>query len=306
MYEKQEGISKRITRDFTDGKLLISRTNAPATGWQGLPEVYVTDDLVKQGATEIEIRLFVTFTAALDRARDADALWKASERLFLSHKWTFIPEEVVGKSQNDLIIILKSFNVSQRHKPDSNAWKTIAFSLLYEKKSVPIREAIYNGRGEASQLLKTLSICNYQGKACFPFLRGPKIGPMWIRMLVYPGKAHIDNIINLPVSVDVQVRKVSEYLGITDTINLPSNKVNEIRKIIQEAWYKEVQQHGSIGPGILANTSSALDPALWFFGKWGCTHCENIGYKQPISEICNKCTFTKEKSKLLKKNKVHC
>ncbi len=289
MHQKQEGISKRITRDFTEGKLLISRINAPHPGWQGLPEVYVTDNLVKQGATEIEVRLFTTFTAALDRARDADALWKAAERLFLSHKWAFIPEEVVAKSQDDLTMILKSFNVSQRHKPDSNAWKTIACSLLNQKESVPIREAIYNGHGEASQLLKTLSIYNYQGKACFPFLRGPKIGPMWIRILVCPGKAHIDNIVKLPVSVDVQVRKVSEYLGITDTVNLPFNEA--VRNTIQDTWHKEVQQHGSIGPGILANTSSALDPALWFFGKWGCTHCENSGNKQPISEICNNCTI---------------
>ena len=31
----------------------------------------------------------------------------------------------------------------------------------------------------------------------------------------------------------------------------------------------------------IANTAAALDPALWFFGKWGCTRCEQAGRLPP-------------------------
>ena len=31
------------------------------------------------------------------------------------------------------------------------------------------------------------------------------------------------------------------------------------------------------GPPGVAGTCAALDPALWFFGKYGCSHCEKMG-----------------------------
>ena len=41
-------------------------------------------------------------------------------------------------------------------------------------------------------------------------LAGPKVGPMWVRMLTVPGGAEIRGIEVLPGAADVQVRKVAE------------------------------------------------------------------------------------------------
>ena len=38
------------------------------------------------------------------------------------------------------------------------------------------------------------------------------------------------------------------------------------RAEIQRAWTKDVSSFGAVGPRGLADTCSALDPALWFFG----------------------------------------
>lgn len=119
-------------------------------------------------------------------------------------------------------------------------------------------------------------------------LQGPKIGVMWVRMLAYPGGAFITSLDTLPVAVDVQVRKVTEYLGLTDT---HGRDLERVRRLIQEAWATDVRHYGAEGPDPIAGSPAALDPALWFYGKWGCTRCERAGRKLPISRICQECRF---------------
>jgi len=62
----------------------------------------------------------------------------------------------------------------------------------------------------------------------------------------------------------VHVRRVTEYLGVTNT---RMEELENVREKIQQSWAKDVRKHGSEGPGQLANISSAVDPGLWFFGK---------------------------------------
>src|SRR4051794_21294051 len=121
------------------------------------------------------------------------------------------------------------------------------------------------------ELLRAAQATSEAGTPLFPMLRGPKIGPMWVRMLAYPGGAAIDSLEVLPVAVDVQVRKISEYLAMTETGPLD---LEAARPIIQGAWESDVRAAGAVGPGPLDGTAAALDPALWFYAKWGCTRCE--------------------------------
>jgi hypothetical protein len=89
---------------------------------------------------------------------------------------------------------------------------------------------------------------------------------MWVRMLAHPGGAAITSLEVLPVAVDVQVRKVTEYLGVTATEGLD---LEAARPLIQGAWQADVRKAGAVGPPGLDGTAAALDPALWFYGKWG-------------------------------------
>lgn len=283
------GLARRITRAFMAGAFDLSgRPGAPAPGWGGMPELAVARRLRAAGATDAEIRLFTTFTAAMDRARDAERLWNASGRLFLDHRRSFVPEEVARRPREELMAVLREYGVSQRHTVDAGAWHTIAQSLASQVFSGAIRPAVYEGRGDARDLLRTLQKTGETGQPRFPLLRGPKVGVMWVRMLAYPGGAEISSRDVLPVAVDVQVRKVTEYLGVTAT---HGQDLERVRTLIQQVWAEDVRRRGSEGPGSLANTSSALDPALWFYGTWGCTRCEQVGRKLPISEICQECRF---------------
>lgn len=183
---------------------------------------------------------------------------------------------------------LQVAGVSQRHGVDSAGWRTIAEGLLNPQSPRSVRSAIFDGTGDAGELLASLPKTRADGMPWFPFLRGPKIGPMWVRMLAVPGAATIASLDALPVAVDAQVRKVTEYLAVADT---RGQALAKIRRVIQDAWAEDVRAHGSEGPTSLAGTPAALDPALWFFGKWGCTRCEQARRRLSISDICEECRF---------------
>lgn len=71
----------------------------------------------------------MTFLAAMDRARQADELWRLGERLYETARWAFIPAEVVKRPARDLADVLRASAVSQRHLTDSAARGRIADSL---------------------------------------------------------------------------------------------------------------------------------------------------------------------------------
>ena len=109
---------------------------------------------------------------------------------------------------------------------------------------------------------------------------------MWVRMLAEPGGAVIRRIDRISVAVDVHVRRVTENLGIASTGNL---QLEEARPKIQSAWKKAAVAANICGPSRIAGTCAALDPALWSFGKYGCSHCETVGARVPIGRACDHC-----------------
>lgn len=257
-----------------------------------MPEVEAVQGLPSSGkgvqtprGNDRAVRLFLTFVSAMDRARDATQLWRAAMRLYRERPATFDPEHVAGLEISTLLDLLKSARVSRRYRPDTDAWHRIATSLATGPES-PVRRVIDAGHGDAQELLRDLKTRDEGGHSRFPMLRGPKVGPMWIRMMVNPGRAVIDRIETIPVAVDVQVRRVTENLGVTATRGLPLRKA---KPVIHAAWMEAVSEADIGGPPGIAGTCAALDPALWFFGKHGCGHCEKANRKMPFGRACDHC-----------------
>jgi len=105
-------------------------------------------------------------------------------------------------------------------------------------------------------------------------------------MMVVPGEADITGMEEVSIAVDVQVRKVTENLGVTVTKGRP---ISEVRELIEAAWKKRAIAEGVDGPRPLKNTCAALDPALWTYGRVGCTVCEKVGYQLPLTIACGAC-----------------
>jgi hypothetical protein len=122
----------------------------------------------------------------------------------------------------------------------------------------------------------------------FPQLSGPKIGPMWVRMLAFPGGTPLTGIEVIPVAVDTHVQRVTEMLGLVPPLEL--DQVH--RKQVQQAWFSAVKSAGGFGaPAAVDGTAAGLDPALWVLGKVGCSRCERQRRKVPIGSICDLCVL---------------
>ena len=71
------------------------------------------------------------------------------------------------------------------------------------------------------------------GGPLLPFIQEPKIGPMWVRMLAYPDGAGSTSLEVLPAAEDVQARKMTEYLGVTETYG---QNLERLGRLIQDVW----------------------------------------------------------------------
>ena len=109
---------------------------------------------------------------------------------------------------------------------------------------------------------------------------------MWVRIMVNPGGARISRMDIVPVAVDVQVRRVTKYLGVANTRGLSEERATAA---IQHAWRDAVAKANIGGPPGIRGTCAALDPALWFFGVHGCSHCDGKGHRVPIGRACDHC-----------------
>jgi hypothetical protein len=151
-----------------------------------------------------------------------------------------------------------------------------------------VTEAIYDGKGDAATLLLVVRPHGLDGSHLFPLLRGDKIAPVWVRMLVDPGGARLTRLDEVPVAVDVHVLRVTRNLGMLPDA---SGSPETVRRRVRALWMAEVRTHGCEGTPELGVTCAALDAALWFFGVWGCAHCEKVGRRLPIAPVCNRCSY---------------
>ena len=279
---RTERLAALISADFYGSGLdLTSRKTLPVrASWDEMPEVAAARRLKAQSVPDDVLRLFLTFIAAMDRARDAASLWHAGVALFETHPEVFDPDQAAALPLSTLRGLLAAPGVSQRHEEDGRAWHRIAKSLATGMGS-RVDKVIHRGVGDAEELLREVRV----GRP-LPMLRGPKVGPMWVRMLAEPGKATITRLEGIPVAVDVHVRRVSENLGVTSTRGTP---LDDARAEIQAMWQSAATAANVRGPSRIAGTCAALDPALWSFGKYGCSYCETIGARVPISRACDHC-----------------
>ena len=275
-------IAEEIAGDFYGGELDLSARGVPlAPGWADMPEVACARSCRRDGVAERTVRRLLTFVSAMDRARDADRLWRAGHELLSAHPAAFDPSAVAAMPIERLSALLAGSGVSQRHGPDSRAWQTIANSL--STGSGPVCGIVEHGVGDADALLADLRSVDRSGRPRFPLLRGPKIGPMWVRIMANPGSASVRGIERIPVAVDVHVRRVTRNLGVAATGETGG------KRAIQVAWQAAVSAGDVRGAPGIAGTCAGLDPALWFFGKHGCRFCETVSRRSPIGRACRRC-----------------
>lgn len=283
-------LSSRVTEGFVAGTWDLSgRPGAPVPGWDGLPEVALARKLRDEGASDAAIRHALTLGVLLSRGRPTQRYWSSVADLFIAERWVFDPSEVAKRRLVELAQAFAAHRAGGSEGLESAAWRTICETLAEPAKVPAISGALGEGRADVAGLLREVCGQTASGVWLFPVLCTAPSAAAWIRVLAYPGGAELTGLEAVPLHVDAAVRQVSEYLGMAP----PSSwLLEEAAPVIRRAWEDDVRDGGAAGPDGLRDTACALAPALAFFARWGCAHCEREGRKVPVGEICrSECQF---------------
>ena len=280
-------VAEYIVEDFYNGRFDLSeRGNISApSSWPTLPQVECTQYLRDANASDRTILLYLTFISAIDRAKNSERCWWNGLELYESHPEVYDPLHLLQVSVDQLTEYLQECGVSQNTEQDPQAWLDIAQTITFES-SCPVSRVIYGKTVDAKQLLKDLSTRGEEGRNRFPLLSGAKTGRKWVHMLASPGGAKITHIDFLPVTVDAHVRLATENLNIAKKDRAVTS---DDAHYIQSVWRSAVNLMQLEEPDDVRDTCAGLDPALSFFGRFGCGHCNKVGAPVRLGRACNYC-----------------
>jgi len=115
-----------------------------------------------------------------------------------------------------------------------------------------------------------------------PYLRGPKIGPLWLRMLRDNVKIReVTNLDKVPIPVDIHIARATLCLGIVrGRYNGPLAPLYEH---VRAAWRESVMGLALKERGMIALD---VDEPLWNLSKYGCSRRDKDYGRCPVRESC--------------------
>ena len=269
--EKAKGINLQVHaergRKLAD-MLIPALADGGILGHKEMPEDALPEE-VEKGSLE-HIR-FITMVVALDYMRDANALWQNARKTYddPGTRYLFDPGEFTGdmlfgekfdKVKDDM----QTHKLSKKPKKDAGIWIRNAISLKRDWGSNPCK--IFKANGwDAVKILECIRDAKNpeDHKPAFCYLKGEKIGPLWIRMLRdSAGLEEFKNLENVPMPVDIHVARATLACGVV-TGSAEGFRLGSIRGLIRKAW-KESMEGGE-------NMPIDVDEALWHLPKYGCT-----------------------------------
>jgi len=238
-------------------------------------------------AGSLEHILFLTQTVAIDYQRDAPALWQSARMTYEdpSTRYLFEPAEVYETPFSIVMKDMQKYGLSKKQRNDAFIWSTVALSFLKKWDGDPrnfLADCSWDGPTILQRLKNDRHPYGDKFALDFPFLRGDKIGPLWIRML--RDNAGIDQFRNLekiPIPVDIHIARATLATGIVR--GEYSGSFNNLFEQIRQAWFESVR-------GIMVNGKALIaldvDEPLWHLSKFGCRRRDATTGKCPLKESC--------------------
>ena len=245
---------------------------------------------VKRGS--LEHLLFITLTVAIDYQREANQMWAASRKTFEDPQTQYLyePELLHKTPPRKIVSDMQKHDLSKKPKQDAMIWRTVGVTFYKKWGGSPLNflEACGWDSLTVLQRLKTDShLYNKRPVPDYPYLRGDKIGPLWLRML--RDNVGIDKLRRLekvPVPVDVHVARATLTTGVV--YGRYKGKVVDLFEYIREAWFEGVS-----GLSIKSRPMIALDvdEPLWHLSKYGCTKRNRVNNQCPVLHRCEAKAF---------------
>lgn len=239
--------------------------------------------------------LFLTLAVSIDYQRDAYALWESARRTYEDPetRYLFDPGALHEASYARVFADLEKYNLSKKHHADTTIWRTVGISL-YKKWDGDPRNFLADCRYDGPTILRRLKEDRHPANGRmtwdFPFLRGNKIGPLWLRML--RDNAGIDCMKNLdlvPIPVDIHVARASLCLGIVR--GRYEGRLETIFEEIRHAWAESVRGHAAGDRPMIALD---VDEPLWHLSRFGCAKRDPQTGRCPFVSTCELGAFCVE------------
>jgi endonuclease III len=221
----------------------------------------VISSIISDFETEREKALFKTLTTALNYQRDAREHYRTFGELWYDEHWLFEPEEIAAeKSLEEIEEVFEKQGIRFPNK-DAKIWYDISLILSEEYNSNPLKifeEDNYDLTKVEETARASEQDIGYLNPD-FPYLRGEKIRPLWIRLM----QNHLpeqQGYENTEVAVDTHIINITNRICGTDYEDKPADK-EEIRR-----FWREVCDPVGIIP-------IKLDYPLWLINRewedWG-------------------------------------
>jgi len=223
----------------------------------------------------------ITAVVAIDYNRPADLLWKWARSLYddTNTRWVFNFNMVKSTTRADLSKALQSKGKLRYGNKDVNWWYDNALILSNEFNGNP-KSLFERCEWDVFDIRDMLEEFYFYG------LKGPKIFPLWIRMLRDILDYEFKYFDKLPIPVDVHIARASFTTGLIRG-QYQGKLSKNIKELIQNQW-KEMCSKAGIN-------HMDLDEPLWHLSKLGCSFRHKGGYTDclrsgncPIRELCPK------------------
>jgi len=257
------------------------------TGIQGRNEM--PEDIMPKGVIRgsLEHIMFITLTVSIDYQRDAPALWSASRKTFEDPdiRYLFNPEDLHKTSPEKIVEDMQIYKLSQKPRKDAFIWRTVGITF-YKKWGSDPRNFLQSCNWDAPTILKRLKedvhLYNSQWKPDYPYLRGDKIGPLWLRMLRDNiGITELKGLNRVPIPVDIHVARATLTTGVVR--GKFKGNLNELFEHIRRAWFESVEDLNIKNKPMIALD---VDEPLWHLSKYGCSKRDKITGACPVFHEC--------------------
>jgi hypothetical protein len=229
----------------------------------------VRPDGVERGS--LEHVLFITLTVAIDYQREANALWRSARTTYedCQTRYLFEPRALHERAWREVRRDLQTHRLSKKFNADCNIWRTVGITFFKKWHGDP-RNFLADCRWDAPTILERLRsgthLNNGRPVPDFPFLRGNKIGPLWVRMLRDNVGLDVRNLESVPIPVDVHVARATLSLGLVR--GRYEGSLEGLYQEIRQAWRESVKGLSVDGRAMIALD---VDEPLWHLSKYGCT-----------------------------------
>jgi len=264
--------------------LCTSFSNNGIHGRTDMPED-ITPNGVERGSREHIF--FITLTVSIDYQRDAPSLWESSRKTFddPETRYLFNPRLLHETPFNKIIEDMQKYKLSKKPRKDAYIWRTIGITFYKKWGGDPFK--FFAGCSwDSVAILKRLRTDThlYNGMQVpdYPYLRGPKIGPLWLRMLgTMVGISQLSNLEKVPIPVDIHVARATLATGVVR--GRFSGKLDEVFEDIRNVWFESVK-----GLRVKNREMIALDvdEPLWHLSKYGCTMRDKTTGNCPVYDRC--------------------